>query len=305
MRARHSRLHSRRARRRTEEQNLGEHEAAFANAQPERLGPLYTAGPVHELPPRAATEAAAQDGQEKTAAIGAASAQMEEPVSAASGAARQPQEPGAPASTPPSYQEQLPALEGQGAPTHAVAFNRRGPLRLRGRTDAAYDGGRFHTQNVTARPATDCTGCSGRRCVHVTGTLEATYSVATTVTLPRVSDFTGLTPCQQRRVQEAIDTVLAPHEQEHVRAFQQYNGTTRRAFDLTLCRSEFDGAIQRMFEAEEQARRAAAQAASDALDPFHFDVDLDCEEPRASAEGPPVPAAAAVPPPGAPEAAPA
>ena len=187
-----------------------------------------------------------------------------------------------------------------------MAFNRRGPLRLRGRTDATYDGGRFQTQNVTVRPATDCTGCSGRNCVHVTGTLEAIYSVATTVTLPRVADFPDLTPCQQRRVQNAIDNVLAPHEQQHVAAFQQYNGTTRRAFDLTLCRSEFDGAIQRMFEAEERARRAAAQAASDALDPFHFDVDVDCEEPRAAAgAGLPMPAAAAEPPPGTPTATPA
>jgi hypothetical protein len=122
--------------------------------------------------------------------------------------------------------------------------------------------------------------------------------VQTSVTLPSVSDFPGLTPCQQRRVQDAIDNILAPHEQEHVRAFETYNGTTRPAFDLTLCRSEFDGAIQRMFDAEAQARRAAAQAASDALDPFHFDVDLNCEEPGASAGGMPATLVAAAPPPG-------
>jgi hypothetical protein len=63
-----------------------------------------------------------------------------------------------------------------------------------------------------------------------------------------------------------------------VAAFRGYNGTTRRPFDLTLCRSEFDSAIRAMFEAEEDARRQAAQDASDALDPFHFDVDLDCED---------------------------
>jgi hypothetical protein len=57
---------------------------------------------------------------------------------------------------------------------------------------------------------------------------------------------------------------------------RQYNGTTQRQFDLTLCRSDFDNTIRAMFEAEEKARRTAAQAASDALDPFHFDVDLDC-----------------------------
>lgn len=33
-----------------------------------------------------------------------------------------------------------------------------------------------------------------------------------------------------------------------------------------------------MFEAEERERRSDAQAASDALDPFHVDVDLNCED---------------------------
>jgi hypothetical protein len=173
---------------------------------------------------------------------------------------------------------QMPALEGEGEPVHEVAFNRRGPLRLHGRADATYDGGAYRTENVTQQAATGCAGCGGRQCVHVTGTLVATYRVRTTVTLPSVSDFPDLTPCQQRRVQDAIDNVLAPHEQEHVRAFEGYNGVTRRAFDLTLCRSEFAAAIQQMFEAEERVRRAAAQSASDALDPFHFEVDLDCEE---------------------------
>jgi hypothetical protein len=123
----------------------------------------------------------------------------------------------------------------------------------------------------------------------VTGTLVASYSVTTTVTLPRVSDFPNLTPCQRRRVQDAIDNVLAPHEREHVAAFNTYNGVTRRPFDLTLRRSDFDAAIRQMFTAEERARRAAAQAASDALDPFHVDVDLNCEDrpaPRSSVQTP-------------------
>lgn len=260
----------RRSRRREEPEAISQAEAPRTGLAPaaaetvdqrEHLGPLYNAGPVHELPPQSSAKSAALAGQQEEAAA-----------------------PGAVAPAP--YHEQLPALEGQGAPSHAVAFNRRGPLRLRGRTDATFDGGAFHTENVTAQSSRDCTGCGRRNCAHVTGTLVATYSVQTSVTLPRVSDFSGLTPCQQRRVQNAIDNILAPHEQQHVAAFQQYDGTTRRAFDLTLCRSEFDGAIQRMFEAEEQARRAAAQAASDALDPFHFDVDLDCEEPAAPEASP-------------------
>ena len=79
-------------------------------------------------------------------------------------------------------------------------------------------------------------------------------------------------------MQDAIDNVLAPHEQQHVSAFNTYRGTTNRQFDLTLCRNEFDATIRSMVESEESARRSAAQAASDALDPFHFDVDLDCED---------------------------
>ena len=259
-----------RRRRRT----LGEDQAAETAAAPapargkhqnERLGPQYDAGPVHELPTPISAQRSGPDGTED---------RQTEAVRSLAGAEQ--------GTAPAVVQEPMPTLEGEGEPEHVVAYN----LRLQGRTDATFDGGSFHTQNVTVRPATDCTGCSGRPCIHVTGTLVATYSVSTTVTLPRVSDFPGLTPCQQRRVQDAIDNVLAPHEQEHVRAFETYNGTTRRAFDLTLCRSEFDSAIQRMFEAEESARRQAAQAASDALDPFHFDVDLDCEEPQARINSP-------------------
>jgi len=33
-----------------------------------------------------------------------------------------------------------------------------------------------------------------------------------------------------------------------------------------------------MFSAQESARQASAQAASDALDPFSFTVDVDCDE---------------------------
>jgi hypothetical protein len=174
--------------------------------------------------------------------------------------------------------EPAPLVYGAGQPHQVSVFGRRGTLRLQGRTDANFDGGSFHTQNVVARGATDCEGCSGKACLHVTGTLIATYAVTTRVTLPQVSDYPDLTPRQQQRVRDAIENVLAPHEQAHVRAFATYNGTTRRPFDLTLCRSAFEDAIRSMFTAEEQARHQAAQAASDALDPFHFDVDLSCEE---------------------------
>jgi hypothetical protein len=253
----------RRRRRRLQEENEPRpvvEAAAGARSSAERLSPYYNAGPVHDLPQQAAAggEIAAREEAEESPA---------------------------PAQLPTDNQEQaseptLPVLNhsGQGEPEQVTAFN-RGPLRLQGRTDADFDGGSFETTGVRVRPGTGCGGCGD--CIHVTGTLVAHYSVATHVTLPSVSDYPNLTSCQRRRVQHAINTVLAPHEQRHVRAFRRYNGTTRRHFDLTLCRTEFDGAIDSMFQAEAQARQQAAQAASDALDPFFFDVDLDCDEPPA------------------------
>lgn len=169
----------------------------------------------------------------------------------------------------------LSNIQGAGQ-THQVSAHGQ-TLSLEGRTDASFSSS-FRTKNVRVRRGTDCENCGNPDCRHLTGTLVATYSVTTTVTLPRVNDFPDLTRCQRTRVQNAITNILAPHEQQHVAAFRQYKGMTRRQFDLTLCRSDFDSTIQAMFEAEERVRRAAAQAASDALDPFNFDVDLNCED---------------------------
>jgi len=112
----------------------------------------------------------------------------------------------------------------------------------------------------------------------VTGTVVTEYRVTRTVTLPRASDFRRLTRCQKERVQGAIDTVLAPHEQEHVDAFETYNGRTEQPFDLNLCRKQLPGVVRKNGQKRRRLRRAAAQAASNALDPFNFDVDLDCTD---------------------------
>jgi hypothetical protein len=156
-----------------------------------------------------------------------------------------------------------------------TVFNDRSSVRLQGRTEAEFSSS-YRTRNVRVRSEIDCDRCPDGKEIRVTGTLVATYRARTTVTLPSVSDYPDLTPCQQQRVQDAIDNVLAPHEQEHVRAFRSYNGTTRRRFNLTICRSAFDATIRSMFEDEERDRQDAAREASDALDPFYFDVDLDC-----------------------------
>jgi hypothetical protein len=172
----------------------------------------------------------------------------------------------------------MPPIKGKGSPAQKVAMATS--VDLDGRTDAEYDGGSFSTENVRVSEGEGCESCSEEgQCIRARGVLVARFHVTTTVTLPSVSDFPELTPCQQTRVQSAIDNVLAPHEQEHVQAFRQYNGVTRTPFDVTLCRSEFDSTIQGLFDSQETTRRATAQGASDALDPFTFTVDIDCEEP--------------------------
>ena len=166
---------------------------------------------------------------------------------------------------------------GKGEPAQDSAYSRN--LRIEGRTDATFDGGSFETQNVQVSAAEGCAACGdGDSCIRARGILVARFHVTTTVTLPSAGDFPDLTPCQRARVQHAITTVLAPHEQQHVQAFRQYNGVTRTPFDVTLCRSQFDSTIQSIFDTQASTRRTTAQAASDALDPFHFDVDIDCEE---------------------------
>lgn len=167
-------------------------------------------------------------------------------------------------------------VSGVGEEMHASGHS----LTLQGQTDADY-GSSFRTQRVRTSAGTGCTGCDAGDCVRVRGTLVSTYTVTTTVTLPSINDFPDLTPCQRRRVQDAITSVLDPHERRHVRAFRTYNGSTRQRFELTTCRADLDAAIQSLHDAEQGARQAAAQARSDALDPFQFDVDLDCEEPVA------------------------
>jgi len=167
---------------------------------------------------------------------------------------------------------------GKGTPRTAVAYGGPANVALRGRTNATFNAGAFRTEGVTTEQGESCSGCRAGNCVHVTGSIVTDYAVTTSVTLPPMSRFRRLTPCQRERVREAIDNTLAPHEQEHVAAFEQYNGSSTQEFDLTTCRAAFPRAIRNMVTAEETPRRAAAQAASDALDPFQVDVDLNCSE---------------------------
>ena len=194
----------------------------------------------------------------------------------------QPADPGQAAPDPSDRQpaapdreiEPLAPISGEGEATEVEAYG----LSLQGVTRARFNGGSFRTTNVHTSAGSSCDGCEGADCVQVSGTLVIDYRVTTTVSLPHVTDFPDLTPCQKQRVQDAITNVLAPHEQQHVAAFNGYNGSTQQPFSATLCRDQFDSFIRGLVAQEEGPRQAAVQATSDALDPFDFDVDLDCTD---------------------------
>jgi hypothetical protein len=77
-------------------------------------------------------------------------------------------------------------------------------------------------------------------------------------------------------VSNAINNELAQHEQAHVAAFNQYNGTVTLPIDYTGCSAGIQEYAQHLHEADAAAREARVNAASAALDPFHVSVDMDC-----------------------------
>jgi hypothetical protein len=173
----------------------------------------------------------------------------------------------------------VPDVSGAGDAETVVA-HAVGPLNLQGKTTAKFDGGKFHTENLTTEAGSGCKGCKAANCVHVTGTRVSDYKVTTKVTLPSVPKRKGMTACEKQAIKDAIDTTLADHEQQHVQAFEEYNGTTQTPFDETMCRTAVPGFIKKQHKAEAKARAADAKADSAALDPFNFDIDFSaCDTP--------------------------
>ena len=153
---------------------------------------------------------------------------------------------------------------------------------LEGHTDATFGPPTFRTERERLGRGTGCDdACQPNDCLHLTGMLRTSYTTATVVTLPTVDP--DLPACQRVRLQRAIRTVLAPHEQQHVRAFNTYSGVTNRPFRLTGCRdvieADRDTLTQQMVNDEDADRQDKARAKSAALDPFVAHVDLDCTDP--------------------------
>jgi hypothetical protein len=168
----------------------------------------------------------------------------------------------------------LPDMVSGGEPSMDTAYAKM--VRFEGKTDATFDGGTGQTKNLKAKRAASCEDCSGDDCLTITGTFEITYTVTTSVTLPDMPD--DLTPCQQSRVQDAIDNKIAPHEQQHVKAFNTYNGVKNLPINYTGCKAGLQDYLQGLNDADGIPRRDAAKAKSAKLDPFYVNVDLDCKD---------------------------
>ncbi len=172
-------------------------------------------------------------------------------------------------------------LSGKGSPGKAVNFGNGQGVQLRGRTDADYANNGWSLVNENLARGSGCEGCNDRQCVQYSATVRSTFQVATNVTLPSMSDYSHLSECQQQRIRNAINNVLAPHEQQHVAAFRTYNGTVDTPISLMACRNQLATLVRSRADTThrsvETPRRASAQGASDALDPFVVNVDLNCD----------------------------
>lgn len=180
--------------------------------------------------------------------------------------------------TPPAWAP----IEGEGeprSPEHEAEV-----VKIKGLTEGKFDGGTFKTIDKVSKGEGCEDGCKPKDCTTVSGTVESTFTANPKVTLPKVSDFPGLTPCQKKRVQEAIDTKIAPHEQEHVTRFKTYDGKTSLPFSLTGCKDKLrdraTAEVSRVHREENKRRGDAADTLSLAIDPFEVTVDLDCKEPE-------------------------
>lgn len=176
-------------------------------------------------------------------------------------------------------EEELPGITTSGVGSsvaNKIAYGNCQGVRVQGRTVANYDHGTYAANSSSVRRASNCAGCTGNDCATVTGTIVSVFQANPQVTLPAVP--AGLSECERQAVQTFIDTTLNQHEQEHVAAFNTYNATVNTPFTYTGCRDGFDAYINNIHNGIDAGRVAAANALSDALDPFNATIPCNCPE---------------------------
>lgn len=117
-----------------------------------------------------------------------------------------------------------------------------------------------------------------------TATLAVKYDVKVTITMPDMPK--GLTECEQKVVRTFMNNVLRPHEEEHKRRMETYNGTTRQPVKAQGCGTDdakrsLDAEAELLHAAEAAQREKDAKAKSDRIDPFAEMYDTSsCDRPR-------------------------
>lgn len=158
----------------------------------------------------------------------------------------------------------LPAGPFEGDEHHTVVHGQA--FQFQGRTNASYaHNWRHRNDQVEGRTHT--------------GELVENFTVTTRVSLPPMPE--GLSECERPIVDDAINNRLNAHEQEHVAAFETYNGEEVTPYSITGSVGQVTAQLRQQHTTNETARRGEADRASRALDPFHIDVDTsscDVEE---------------------------
>ncbi len=158
-------------------------------------------------------------------------------------------------------------------------------IHLHGKTVANYDNGTGTTKNLKYTKAKGCTSCPDNDCITVSGILALSFKAHPGITLPSPSEYAHLRPCQRKRVKAWIKNVLLPHEKQHKAAFEKYNGNINKPFKMTICKEEWNAdLLQPIHEKEDQRRKKIANDASDALDPFITNIDLNCEDKKTNTD---------------------
>ncbi|MBV4360533.1 eCIS core domain-containing protein [Pinibacter aurantiacus] len=147
-------------------------------------------------------------------------------------------------------------------------------VNVQGQTDANYTDS--FSATGTPKASTKCETCEPPDCITVSGVVVSVFKANPVISLPNVPD--GLSDCESRAVGRFINTTLKRHEQQHVAAFNTYNGVIRTPYKFTGCRSELDSYVQAIHDDINTKRMDASNARSNALDPFNATIPCDCDE---------------------------
>jgi hypothetical protein len=147
-------------------------------------------------------------------------------------------------------------------------------VSVQGQTDANYTDS--YKTSGTTKPSEKCTDCTPPDCINASGLIVSVFKANPVITLPDVPD--GLSECETRAVSRFIHGTLKRHEQQHVAAFNTYNGVVRTPYSFTGCQGELDAYMQSKHDDINTLRQDAANARSNALDPFNPTIPCNCPD---------------------------